>query len=69
MQWRLEKLRPAGDDGNPARPLPWLPTVPDTPEGELRDWTVRRGQAIADRSAELAGIVAADRPGWAAGAG
>jgi hypothetical protein len=49
--------------------LPWLPAVPDTPEGELRDWTVRRGQTIADRAAELAGIVAADRPGWAAALG
>jgi hypothetical protein len=67
IQWRLEKRRPAaGDDRNPPRPLPWLPTVPDTPEGDLRDWTIRRGQAIADRAAELAGIVAADRPGWAA---
>jgi hypothetical protein len=49
--------------------LPWLPAVPDTPEGELRDWTVRRGEAIAARAAELAGIVAADRPGWAAALG
>src|SRR5664279_438162 len=69
MQWRLEKLRDAGDDEHTTGPLPWLPTVPDTPEGELRDWTVRRGQAIADRSAELAGIVAADRPAWAAALG
>src|SRR6478752_6573463 len=69
MQWRLEKLRPAGDDEDTGRPLPWLPAVPDTPEGELRDWTVRRGQTIADRAAELAGIVAADRPGWAAALG
>ena len=52
-----------------AGPLPWLPTVPDAPEGELRDWTVRRGQAIIDRCEQLAGIVAADRPAWATGLG
>jgi len=64
-----EKLRDAGDDEpRPGRCRGW-PTVPDTQKVELRDWTVRRCKAIADRAAELAGIVAADRPAWAARAG
>jgi conjugative relaxase-like TrwC/TraI family protein len=69
MQWRLEKLREASDDSTPAGPLPWLPTVPDAPAGELRDWTVQRALAIADRSEELAELVDADRPAWAAALG
>ena len=46
--------------------MPWLPTVPDALQTELHAWTVRRAQAITDRSSELAGIVAADQPAWAA---
>jgi conjugative relaxase-like TrwC/TraI family protein len=73
MQWRLEKLRKPGVIANPddglAGPLPWLPTVPDAPAGELHDWTVRRAQAIADRAHELAELVDADRPAWASALG
>lgn len=71
MQWRLEKLRDLHADAadGPGGPLPWLPAVPDGPTGELRDWTVQRGQAIAARSEELAALVDADRPAWAAALG
>lgn len=66
MQWRLEKLR---DDQPSAGPLPWLPPAPDAPAGELRDWTLQRAQAIADRTEELAALVDAERPAWAAALG
>ncbi len=69
MQWRMEKLRDAitaAEQHEPAGPLPWLPAVPDAPEGELRDWTAGRAQAIGERSQELAGLVDAEHPGWAA---
>ncbi len=66
MQWRLEKLRSADAERALAGPLPWLPTVPDTATGELRDWTVTRAQVISERSQQLAELVDAERPAWAA---
>ena len=66
MQWRLENHRGTSGQQDLGGPLPWLPTVPDSLQTELHAWTVRRAQAITDRSKELAGIVAAEQPAWAA---
>ena len=66
MQWRLEKLRSADTEEALAGPLPWLPTIPDAPTGELRDWAVTRCQVINARSQQLSELVDAERPPWAA---
>ncbi len=69
MQWRLENHRGTSGQQDLGGPLPWLPKVPDSLQAELHDWTLRRAEAITDRSNELAGIVAAEQPAWAASLG